>query len=91
MSTLLSWQEIIITIHNPSLKTYQKLQDKYSTTLNCPCLINTMSYKQFIIAETTMHQICSSDFISEQWIHALYIPDASRYSAIDFRTTASSQ
>ncbi|CAF2956088.1 unnamed protein product [Rotaria sp. Silwood2] len=91
MSTLLSWQKIIVTIHNPSLKTYQQLQDKYSATLNCPCLINTMPYKQFIIAEMTMHQICSSDFISKQWIHALFIPDASRYSAIDFRTTASSQ
>jgi hypothetical protein len=38
-----------------------------------------------------MHQICSSDFVKQEWIDALYIPDASRYGAIDFRTTASSQ
>jgi hypothetical protein len=38
-----------------------------------------------------MHQICSSDFVSQEWINAFYIPDASRYGAIDFRTTAHSQ
>ncbi|CAF3814784.1 unnamed protein product [Rotaria magnacalcarata] len=91
ISTLLSAEKNIITIHNPSLKVYKELHEKSPTTLNCPCLTNTMPYKQFIVAETAMHQICSSSFVSEQWISALFIPDASRYSGIDFRTTASSQ
>ncbi|CAF3419966.1 unnamed protein product [Rotaria socialis] len=91
ISTLLSAEKNIITIHNPSLKVYKELQEKFSTTLNCPCLTNTMPYNQFIVVETAMHQICSSSFVSEQWISALFIPDASRYSGIDFRATASSQ
>jgi hypothetical protein len=38
-----------------------------------------------------MHQICSSDFVSRTWIDAFYIPDSSRYGAMDFRTTANAQ
>jgi hypothetical protein len=89
--TLLIWQTKIVTIYNPSLKTYENLQKKYPTTLNCPCKTNIMPYKNFIIPKIAMHQICSSDFVSQEWISALYIPDSSRYGAIDFRTTANSQ
>lgn len=91
MFTLLSWKKIIVTIHNPSVITFQELNEKYSTTLHCPCLMNTMAYKEFAVMDTRIHQICSSDFISDEWINALYVHDASRYSAIDFRTTASAQ
>jgi hypothetical protein len=91
LCTLLSWQTKVVTINNPSLETYEELENKYSTFVNCPCSTNTMSYKNFILPETSMHEICSSDFVNQEWIDALYIPDASRYGAIDFRTTASSQ
>jgi hypothetical protein len=91
LGTLLHWQTKIVTIYNPSLKTYKQLQNDHSTSLKCPCSTSTMPYKNFIITETVMHQICSSDFVSRQWINALFIPDAGRYSVIDFRTTANSQ
>ncbi len=89
--TLLSWRTELVMINNPSLKTYKKLEKSYSTSLKCPCSSSAMPYKNFLITETVMHQICSSDFVSRQWINALFIPDASRYSPIDFRTTAHSQ
>jgi len=89
--TLLIWQTKVVTIYNPSIETYEELQKEYPSTLNCPCTTTTMPYKNFIIPEIVMHQICSSDFVSQEWINGLYIPDASRYGAIDFRTTANSQ
>jgi hypothetical protein len=91
MVTFLRLQTKFVTIYNPSLKTYKELENKYSTNLKCPCSTSTMPYKNFITTKTIMHQICSSDFVSRQWIDALFIPDAARYSAIDFRTTANSQ
>jgi hypothetical protein len=91
ISTLLIWQTKVVTIYNPSLQIYKQLQNDHSTALNCPCSTNTMPYKNFILTEIVMHQICSSDFVTQKWIDALYIPDAARYSAIDFRTTANAQ
>jgi hypothetical protein len=89
--TLLNSQTKIKTIYNPSVETYKQLQNDYPTSLTCPCSTSTMPYKKFIIIETVMHQICSSDFVSQEWINAFHIPDAGRYGAIDFRTTANAQ
>ncbi|CAF1506653.1 unnamed protein product, partial [Adineta steineri] len=38
-----------------------------------------------------LHPVCSSRFASQEWIHALYLSNASRYRGSDFRATASSQ
>jgi hypothetical protein len=89
--TLLSWQTKVITIYNPSLEIYNQYQKEYPTTLNCPCKTTIMPYKNFLITKIVMHQICSSDFVSREWIDAFYIPDSSRYGAMDFRTTANAQ
>lgn len=50
-----------------------------------------MSYKVFISNTISFHPVCSSYFVSQEWIEALYHPDASRYGSPDFRTTAASQ
>ncbi len=89
--TLVSWKTKVVTIYNPSLNIYEQLQKEYPTTLNCPCTTSSMPYKNFITTKIDMHQICSGDFISQEWINAFHIPDASRYGAMDFRTTANSQ
>jgi hypothetical protein len=91
MCTLLSWQTKVITIYDPSLETYQELQKKFSTSFTCPCSTAAIPYKNFLVTKTAVHQICSSDFVSQEWINALYRPDASIHGAIDFRTTANSQ
>jgi hypothetical protein len=91
IDTLLSRQTKYIIINNPSLKIYKQLQKTHSTSLKCPCSTSATPYQNFLITLTVIHQICSSDFVSRQWINALFISDASHYSAIDFRTTANSQ
>jgi hypothetical protein len=52
---------------NPSLTTYKHLQDLYSSTLKCPCSNVSIPYSNFISLSATLHQVCSSDFISELW------------------------
>lgn len=91
IATLLSAEKITVQIHNPSLKTYEELQTNHASTLTCPCLVNTMPYQRFINVKTAIHQICTSDFVGDQWINSLYMSDASRYSALDFRSTAHAQ
>ncbi|CAF4550094.1 unnamed protein product [Rotaria sp. Silwood2] len=78
-------------LSEPSLDTFQQLQAQYPESLICPCVTITIPYKEFMTVEILLHQICSSSFISQEWITALYIPDASYYGPIDFRAMASSQ
>lgn len=89
--TLLNWQTKVVSIYNPTLKHYQHLQKKYSTSLSCLCSLTAIPYQDFVTIETKLHQICSSDFVSEKWIRALYLSNGSIHGVLDFRATASAQ
>ena len=51
----------------------------------------TMPYDAFVSNTISFHPVCSSVFVTKQWIEALYLHNASAYFIMDFRTTASSQ
>ncbi|CAF1333734.1 unnamed protein product [Adineta ricciae] len=89
--TLLQQQTKIITINQPSIEVYRQLQFEYSDTLNCPCSALTILYETFTNIQITFHQICSSIFVTEQWISSLFFSQNGLYLPIDFRTTGSSQ
>ncbi|CAF1305597.1 unnamed protein product [Adineta ricciae] len=58
-------------VSNPSLATYNLLEMKYSTELRCPCANKTMSYRTFISLSPVLHQICSSGFVTNDWIYQI--------------------
>ncbi|CAF1304450.1 unnamed protein product [Adineta steineri] len=70
---------------------FDQLYIDYADTLSCPCSQVTVPYGDFVNHTITFHSVCESIFVSEQWIHALYSENASRYGVQDFRTTAASQ
>ncbi|CAF1166746.1 unnamed protein product [Adineta ricciae] len=70
---------------------FKNLNNKYRDTLSCPCSTITMRYDAILSHNIEFHPICSSIFISRQWIEALYLTNASRYPMADFRKTASRQ
>ena len=57
-----------MTVKNCSLTSYKQLQDLYPNTLKCPCSNVTVPYSEFISLSLTLHQVCSSDFVSDSWI-----------------------
>ncbi|CAF0998896.1 unnamed protein product [Adineta steineri] len=69
--TSLSTQTATVTIPNPSLTTYKNLQKLHSVTLNCPCSIKTISYRSFVSLSPTLHQVCSSGFVTDNWLKLL--------------------
>jgi len=86
----LNTQIVTISIENPSLSTYINLQRKYSHTLTCPCSTVTISYQKFMSFSPILHQICSSDFIKDEWISSL--EDCTiQYLDIDWRNRAFQQ
>ena len=63
-----SREEIVsISIENPT-----QIQFKSLSNATCPCSHISLSYGKFVSAEPSFHQVCSSDFVSDQWISSLY-------------------
>ncbi|UJR18485.1 hypothetical protein I4U23_005391 [Adineta vaga] len=56
------------TILNPTQSQYIQLYQQYPHTFICPCSSISMSYSTFITIEPQYHQLCSSYFISTQWM-----------------------
>jgi hypothetical protein len=58
----------------------------------CPCSQISLSYGQFVSIETTFHQVCSSDFVSDRWIKSIfYGSDSTNFYRADFRVIGSAQ
>ncbi|CAF3982889.1 unnamed protein product, partial [Adineta steineri] len=88
--TSLSTQTATVTIPNPSLKTYKNLQMWHSATLNCPCTTKAISYRSFVTLSPTLHQVCSSSFVTDDWF-TLLKRSTSVYYPNDWRNRAVSQ
>ncbi|CAF1176295.1 unnamed protein product [Adineta steineri] len=84
-------QSQTITVSKVTPLIFNQLYADHGDTLSCPCTTNAILFKDFVSNEIIFHPICSSIFVSQQWIQALYNPNASTYTPPDFRTTAMSQ
>lgn len=84
-------QSRTMTISNVTSDRLKKLQLEHSTPLSCPCSKISVPYKAFVSNTIKFHPVCTSFFVSQQWIEALYRSDASAFNALDFRKTAYSQ
>ncbi|CAF1281000.1 unnamed protein product [Adineta steineri] len=69
--TSLSTQTVTITESNPSLLTYDKLQAMYPNTLKCFCSNTAIRYDKFMSLSPTLHEVCSSDFVHDDFLSAL--------------------
>lgn len=58
-----------LTIDNPTLEQYYELHKKYEKLLTCPCRIVASEYGSFLHVNYTLHQICSSSFVTNDWIN----------------------
>ncbi|CAF1310468.1 unnamed protein product [Adineta steineri] len=81
----------MVTISPITLNIFDELYLECNETLSCPCSTTMVPYKNFVSQKFTFHPVCSSIFVSQRWIEALYLSNATKYFSFDFRTTASSQ
>ncbi|CAF1345565.1 unnamed protein product [Rotaria sordida] len=76
----------------PSLFTYQYLLTNYQDSLQCSCSHISIEYQSFLTITSRIHQICSSDFVSNDWIDYIYNTiDPFHLNYTDFRITATGQ
>ncbi|CAF1199914.1 unnamed protein product [Adineta ricciae] len=64
-------QSQLITISQPSEEEYRQLNDKYDSLVTCPCSQISVPYGTFLNVNFVIHQICSSDLVSVEWINYL--------------------
>ncbi|UJR06989.1 hypothetical protein I4U23_011277 [Adineta vaga] len=79
-----------IEVQNPSLDTYLKLQNVY-TDIQCISKEISLPYGLFVELIPFYHPICSSDFISQNWIDILFDNMTTTRYAGDFRATSFNQ
>ncbi|CAF2946098.1 unnamed protein product [Rotaria sp. Silwood2] len=57
----------------------------------CRCTQTSIPYSQFVSLNSQFHQVCSSDFVSEEWFSSVFNANTSNYYPLDFRLMASAQ
>ncbi|CAF1447925.1 unnamed protein product [Rotaria sp. Silwood1] len=82
-------ETVTTTVSSPSLITYNNLQVLYSNTLRCPCSTTTIPYETFISLSPILHQVCSSDFVTDRWLSI--VKNVADWTSEDWRNRAYSQ
>lgn len=80
---------IILSKSKPSEHTYRDLYTRFFDTLKCPCSRATVQYNAFVHSQVSFHEVCQSQFISQEWINEVYHQNVSLNSPIDIRSTFS--
>ncbi|CAF0864402.1 unnamed protein product [Adineta steineri] len=66
--------------------------DSFLSDAACPCSHSSLLHGEFISLESNLHQICSSDFVLDRWIKAIYSgSNVTYFNLNDFRTFGSAQ
>lgn len=60
-----------ITIEEPTLHQYLEFNEKRLDTFGCRCKLKTSEYQQILHVNYTLHQVCSSIFVTEYWIDTI--------------------
>ncbi|CAF3580789.1 unnamed protein product [Adineta steineri] len=62
-------------LKNPSLQKYEELYSKYPKTLTCPCKTIRINYTDILHINYTLHQVCTSIFVTEDWFRYVAFRD----------------
>ena len=75
-----------LALQTPTINQFETLP----VDAQCPCYHLAFSYGDFITVQATFHQVCSSDFVSDRWIEAIFSgSNRSSFHKADIRSTGS--
>lgn len=76
--------------YSPRQARFSYLANKYPDTISCPCSTIGISYDAFVTAHARFHQVCSSQFVQQAWIDAVFAQqNDTSFSSDDFRISLS--
>ena len=76
LSILLLYTSLIditqtVNVKAPPINEYLQLYDLHGQALICDCTQISINYEKFISIQYTFHQVCSSDFVTQDWFYYL--------------------
>ncbi|CAF0947117.1 unnamed protein product [Adineta steineri] len=74
-------------VQQPSLIQFEQLYFEHAPTLKCPCTQISINYDNFISIEYSLHQVCNSIFVNDEWIYYLTTTNGTILYGDDFRVT----
>jgi hypothetical protein len=77
-----------IYIEAPTLAVYSQLYATNSETLACTCGQSSINYQAFFNIQYTMHEVCTSLSVIQEWISYLAMPTEAVLFVDDFRSTS---
>jgi hypothetical protein len=87
--TAINFRLEIQTVDYPSEKEFIRLQSLYPSTLICPCSASVIPYQSFVSLSPLYHPLCSSFFVSDEWVKVLTdVKDSKNFLGDDFRYSA---
>jgi hypothetical protein len=78
-----------VEIFQPSESQLHQFQMKYSDILQCSCSQLSIQYDDFIRIDTKFHEVCQSQFVTQDWIDSVYHVNVSFIPPNDIRTMMS--
>ena len=76
------------TVLHPTEFQYIQLEEHYPNSVSCPCTQISTPYSQLITIDPQFHQLCSSDFVSPQWMNYTYSAIRDVLYTADYRLQA---
>ncbi|CAF4079112.1 unnamed protein product, partial [Adineta steineri] len=76
------------TFSEPNFERYQSLKEKYKDQLICICKSFATPYDRFLQIQYDFHQICESEFATNEWrteITSSIVANLSKYNQRDYR------
>ncbi|CAF3294627.1 unnamed protein product [Rotaria socialis] len=78
-----------LTLKQPTSGQYAQLYGKYQESITCPCTQISIDYGIFIHVNYTLHQVCTSSFVTNDWLMYLRNALAGRiFLASDFHVVS---
>ncbi|CAF1483640.1 unnamed protein product [Adineta ricciae] len=71
-------QTHVTEVSSPTQSIFDSLREQYSLSLTCPCSQVSIPNSEFLfIQPTAYHQVCSSYFVSSDFINSIWVSDTS--------------
>ncbi|CAF1009990.1 unnamed protein product [Adineta steineri] len=78
-----------VNVKAPSIQEYTQLYNSYSQALTCECTQISINYEKFIQIQYTLHEVCYSDYVTQEWIDYLATSYGNSVpNSEDFRVTS---
>lgn len=71
-------------VHNITQAKFEYLNEKYPNKVWCPCKTYSMRYDSFMSVNVRFHQVCSSELISDAFLHQFSMYNNTFYHPFDF-------